>query len=1011
MTTRSYLIGAAFGASCALSYIALQRVFGIAPDAEIPLLIAGAAFFTLGFRAADPSRVQPRSWVAHISLRTALLAFGAWVALGSSLAGSGGRAVAWAGGGIGAGWLALAIARILVALPLLGPPAWLFGLLVRTGIEALPERQTIARCASAAIAGLFAGILSIAIAAQVPRGTEMAGVAVMIAFGLFAWLGNRIALLSPGGAGEEPELEAEEPAPRAASFLAAVHDLAQRTPVLPALAAGIAAQMCSFAATRILSFAEGNSLGGFPVSTIALLAGCAIGSIAAILLPARGLRARAAQAAAAAICICTVFVLWTWMRFDQLPPRFAEWTQSKIPFISLVANAGRLIGPRVLFAGAFLGFAFATLAGELPSNRARRSRWLLQTGALLICGLFIARLILALQLPHAHLEGAMRSAALAAGLIAAAGIALGAQFHWGTGLAATLGALLVVLSVRSAPRPIRDALLVERNLPVGGSSITIVPKSWLIFDEDGWDASYAVLRRGHGRRLLVNGRNEVSNESVKSHGLLAHLPLMLHPNPRTVLVLGSSNGLALNAALAHPVERVECFETGRVPVRATARFSTEAESALRDARLGIRLGDLEDLLARSPRVDVILSQPSGTWSERATRTCTREFLELAKNRLAEGGLFCQWIPESVLTKDGIKTLLATFVRVFPQVQAWSSQGGDLLLLARAQHQDLDSAQLHDHFTACNCGASLQQSWIEDPVTFLSNYLASDATLRKIAGTTPIHERNHPRLAHEEAARRRASVPVNPVPGLAALGDDVLAEMSSSEDASFATLVRQGVEARKLERVALDFEASEKTYDAIDAYQRALELNPRDGSVRRSMASLRTRMGIRYVADRSFTAAHQNLRAAVETDTTFAHGFANLGSLLLYTGPPDYAISTTYQAIQLEPDDDLAWTQMGHIRRKQGLLDEAIPYYEKALQLNPQNLDAAMSYIDSKLELEPKPDIAWAVRYLEKFLPLEPENEELIYRLGKYRDALRRGYLQEPEPSDSDSDSSATVSVP
>jgi tetratricopeptide (TPR) repeat protein len=236
--------------------------------------------------------------------------------------------------------------------------------------------------------------------------------------------------------------------------------------------------------------------------------------------------------------------------------------------------------------------------------------------------------------------------------------------------------------------------------------------------------------------------------------------------------------------------------------------------------------------------------------------------------------------------------------------------------------------------------------------------------------------------------------------MAALGDDVLAEMASA-DGSLATLVHQGVEARKLEREGSAFEVNEKTYEAIDAYQRALELNPRDGSVRRSMASLRTRMGIRYVADRAWTAAHQNLRAAVEIDTTFAHGFANLGSLLLYTGPPDYAISTTFQAIELEPDDDLAWAQLGHIRRKQGLLEEAIPYYERALALNPQNLAAAMSYVDSKLELDSRPEnIAEAVRYLESFLPLEPENEDLIYRLGKYRDAMRRGFLVESELPDS-----------
>jgi tetratricopeptide (TPR) repeat protein len=301
--------------------------------------------------------------------------------------------------------------------------------------------------------------------------------------------------------------------------------------------------------------------------------------------------------------------------------------------------------------------------------------------------------------------------------------------------------------------------------------------------------------------------------------------------------------------------------------------------------------------------------------------------------------------------------------------------------------------------ACKCGASLQYSWIEDPITLLSNYLASDATLRKIAGATPIHERNHPRLAQQEAVRRRAAVPVNPVPGIAELGDDVFADLEAIPDDSFATLLRQGIEARKLEREAQDLEMEEKIYEAIDAYNRALELNPRDGSVRRSMASLRTRMGIRYVADRSFTAAHQNLRAAVETDTTYAHGFANLGSLLLYTGPPDYAIATAHQATLLEPDDDLSWALLGHIRRKQGNLPEAVPYYEKALELNPQNLDAAMAYVDTKMELDVDPDIAEAVHYLESFLVLEPDNEELLYRIGKYRDALRRGYISDPEIPD------------
>jgi tetratricopeptide (TPR) repeat protein len=108
----------------------------------------------------------------------------------------------------------------------------------------------------------------------------------------------------------------------------------------------------------------------------------------------------------------------------------------------------------------------------------------------------------------------------------------------------------------------------------------------------------------------------------------------------------------------------------------------------------------------------------------------------------------------------------------------------------------------------------------------------------------------------------------------------------------------------------------------------------------------------------------------------------------------------HQATVLEPDNDLAWALLGHIRRKQGNLEEAIPYYERALALNPENVDAAMSYVDTRMELETNPNIAEAVDYLESFRDLEPQNEELIYRIGKYRDALRRGYITEDALPDS-----------
>ncbi|HET9887243.1 MAG TPA: hypothetical protein VFR10_06985, partial [bacterium] len=512
MTTRSFLIGTTFGAACALSRIALERLFGTAPDAQVPLLVVAAAAFVLGLRALDLAPGPLRSFAKRISLRTALLALGAWVALGACVAIPAGQAVAWAGGGIGAGWLALALARALIALPLLGPPAWLFGYLVRAGLHAIPGGAVAGRAASAAMAGALAGIFSVSVAEQVPQGTQAAAALLMIALASFAIWEKRLQRFSREEVeGDEKDSEASESPRPAATFLGMTRGLFHRKPLLPACAAGMAAVICSFAAGRFFLFAEGNDLGGFPVASLVLLGGCAAGAALALLLPRAWLRERGAQIAAAALCICLVLVLWTWMRFDQLIPRFMEWTPTKIPFISLVANAGRVIAPRVAFAGLWLGFAFAALAADLPANRWRRERWLLEAGALAILGFFLALWILGQQLPHVHWEGAVLSAVLVAGLMAVLGIALAGRFHWAMGLAAAIAALLIVSSIRSAPMPLRDALLVERTLP-GTPSAPSGQRNWLIFDEDDWNSSFAVLRRGHGRRLLVNGRNEVSNE-------------------------------------------------------------------------------------------------------------------------------------------------------------------------------------------------------------------------------------------------------------------------------------------------------------------------------------------------------------------------------------------------------------------------------------------------------------------------------------------------------------------
>ena len=67
----------------------------------------------------------------------------------------------------------------------------------------------------------------------------------------------------------------------------------------------------------------------------------------------------------------------------------------------------------------------------------------------------------------------------------------------------------------------------------------------------------------HGNRILkVNGMGEVPTDhaSIKIFRLLGNLPMILHSDPRQVLVIAFGGGITLNSVLLHQPERVDCVE-------------------------------------------------------------------------------------------------------------------------------------------------------------------------------------------------------------------------------------------------------------------------------------------------------------------------------------------------------------------------------------------------------------------------------------------------------------------
>src|SRR4029077_18907828 len=95
----------------------------------------------------------------------------------------------------------------------------------------------------------------------------------------------------------------------------------------------------------------------------------------------------------------------------------------------------------------------------------------------------------------------------------------------------------------------------------------------LLYDRDGAAATVSVKRLTGTTTLAVDGKVDASNRSdMLTQKLVAHLPLLLHDNPRNVAVIGLGSGVTVGAALRHPVDRVDIIELSPEVVEASHFF-------------------------------------------------------------------------------------------------------------------------------------------------------------------------------------------------------------------------------------------------------------------------------------------------------------------------------------------------------------------------------------------------------------------------------------------------------
>ena len=437
--------------------------------------------------------------------------------------------------------------------------------------------------------------------------------------------------------------------------------------------------------------------------------------------------------AAAAILVAPILLSWI--------PLF---TVSSTRNVSLAVHSLKLalgtavaLGPAMLLVGTVLPTMWQITLPSAAPRGARRVGVL--SAVALLAGVVGSVLASYVFLPWLSAERAVLVVAAVFALLAVGGFCKGHEgaARW-VGCAACLLLLigwyaLGAWRVRFQPRAGGETLLTYR---------------------DGPTASVAVLRQPGGHLSLVVDRTRplLSTANIEHEIRQGRLPLLLHPNPQRVALIGVRGGMAARGVLDFSVERVVAVE--RIPELAGALPHLKAwnRAVFSDPRAELVVEPARSWLSSTTgQFDVIIGVQANPIQAGASDLLTAEHFRAARRRVAVGGLFAQWLPACQLTVNQLRTVTAAFLGVFPDAVLWQDgSDAEYPLLCLAGYRDglhIDPMAVE---SACHRLAALEELpelMLSSPAGLVMSYVCGGSALREWADGAAANTDDRPVLEY------------------------------------------------------------------------------------------------------------------------------------------------------------------------------------------------------------------------------------------------------------------------
>ncbi|HEY5659019.1 MAG TPA: fused MFS/spermidine synthase, partial [Myxococcota bacterium] len=545
-------------------------------------------------------------------------------------------------------------------------------------------------------------------------------------------------------------------------------------------------------------------------------------------------------------------------------------------------------------------------------------------------------------LPHL---GLYASALLTTGLSLAAGFSAWllleprAPLRWRVAaVAACLSAWLAAPSLLGTRIP--DDFLAEPQL--------------LVDHREGLESNLSVVRNGGTLHLVID--QWWQGQQAKSHQIMAaHVPALLHPAPRRVLVVGVGTGQTASRFLMHDVERLDCVD---IEPEIFDLIEGHFESAwLHDDRVRLLREDGRSFLSHGvERYDLISLELGQTMRPGIASFYTQEFYERARTRLEPGGVISQFLPIPFLDPETFRSAVRTFLASFPEAVLWYNKSELLLIGRNGGRLQTSVERLAERIAREPIRSDLRFSywggedfWLARPRTLLGGFLIGPVSLAALSeGAVPLRD-DLPRLDY-------------------AAGDSLRSDAGREE--KIVALIRRHLDPLRV------FLSEEPPEALVAAAERVRQGNLREVEADALLRRLEAERA-EFDPERAVAYLEDVLRLHPENPK----GQRMLGDALLAQERPAEAEIHFARAVEMRPDDVTAQRGLARALQLQGRTDAAIPHYLDALERDPADAESHWYVGVALWQTGAYPE---ALHHLETAARLRPDWRALQQQLNEAR---------------------------